>query len=161
MKTSTQGNDDETESEDEVDDEVDDEEFETSDIEGEPTGDKSGEDELDTTHTAHIGHDGACEDAMDDKEFLKWIGRKRSETTRKNNKEEHVLKVATENEADEKLVARINALSPASKARMMNTHIEMIMEREILRRDQTARDSALSRDRMHQDLHMHTTLTCK
>ena len=57
------------------------------------------------------------------------------------------MKVAKENESDAKLGARINALSPAGKAQMINTHIEMIMEREMVRRDQTARDSALSRDR--------------
>ena len=57
------------------------------------------------------------------------------------------MKIAKENAADEKPVARINALSPAGKAQMINTHIEMIMEREMVRRDQTTRDSALSRDR--------------
>ena len=66
MKTSTQRTDDETESEDDVDDE----EFDTSDSEGEPAGDTSGEDELEATHDAHVGHGGACENAMDDKEFF-------------------------------------------------------------------------------------------
>ena len=82
-------NDDETKSEEDVDDG----EIDTSDSEGEPAGDTSGRDELNATHAAHVGRGGACENAMDDKEFLKWIDRKRSETTRKNSEEEHVLKV--------------------------------------------------------------------
>ena len=57
------------------------------------------------------------------------------------------MKVATKNEADEKLVARIDVLPPAGKAQMINPHIEMIMEREMVRRDHTTRDCALSRDR--------------
>jgi hypothetical protein len=142
MKTSARENEDETESEDDIDNE----EFDSSDSDEEPAGDTSGEDE---THAAHVGHGGACEHTMSDEEFLKWIGRRRTsdETTRKNSEEEHVLKMAKENEADVKLMERINSLSPAGKAQMINTHIEMIMQQEMTRRDQTARDSALSRDR--------------
>ena len=97
----------------------------------------------------HVGHGGACKHTMDDEEFLKWIGRRRrsDETTRTNSEEEHGLKMAKESEADEKLIARINALSTAGKAQMINTHIEMIMQQEMARRDQKASDSALGRDR--------------
>ena len=129
-KTSARKNEDETESEDDVDNE----EFDSSDNDEEPAGDTSGEDE---THAAHVGHGGACEHTMSDEEFLKWIGRRRTsdETTRKNSEEEHVLKMAKENEADVKLMERINSLSPAGKAQMINTHIEMIMQQEMTRRD--------------------------
>ena len=86
---------------------------------------------------------------MSDEEFLKWIGRRRrsDETPRRNSEEEHVLKLAKENEADVKLIERINALSPAGKAQMINTHIEMNMQQEMTRSDQTTIDSALSGDR--------------
>ena len=72
------------------------------------------------------------EDDIDDEE----IDSRSDETTRKNSETEHVLKMANGSEADEKLIARINAMSPASKIQMIDTHIEMIMQQGMTRKDQ-------------------------